>query len=286
MSLRFEAYPAPDPLPELARGAAGRRETGIGDVLEGPVPVGGMVAGADERGPDGIQKERGDARIVEEGIDQPEERMTFVLGIGVNRGVAIGARRIAGQTAAALSVLDDDDLSLESLGMLEDPLDEAPDEVRIGASPVLPLGVHLDEDDVVGGDKAVGPVGAPGEGGPVELEAVPAHQIDERVHAGVPVPRRKGVFWDARDPEQRIPGIGRLFRRVRRLTAGKRQGGRSGHGQPDEISSFHDLTSSILRGAVNNLHNPRCSPSTSRAIEKSKDSNFLPGIVLVGPAPF
>jgi hypothetical protein len=35
----------------------------------------------------------------------------------------------------------------------------------------------------------------------------------------------------------------------------------------------------LLRGAVNNLHNPRCSPSTSRAIEKSKDIYFLPGIV-------
>ena len=42
---------------------------------------------------------------------------------------------------------------------------------------------------------------------------------------------------------------------------------------------------SLLRGAVNNLHDPRCSPSASRAIGKSKDIYFLPGIVITSPAP-
>ncbi len=37
--------------------------------------------------------------------------------------------------------------------------------------------------------------------------------------------------------------------------------------------------SGLLRGAVNILHNPCCSPSTSRAIEKSEDNYILPGLV-------
>jgi len=51
------------------------------------------------------------------------------------------------------------------------------------------------------------------------------------------------------------------------------------------ISVMSVLSKLLLRGAVNNLHNPRCSPSTSRATEKSKDIYFLPGIVYKRKAP-
>ena len=50
--------------------------------------------------------------------------------------------------------------------------------------------------------------------------------------------------------------------------------------RPDagEESGFH-RSLIILRGAASSLHNPRRSPSTSRAKEKSGNSNFPPGIV-------
>ena len=39
------------------------------------------------------------------------------------------------------------------------------------------------------------------------------------------------------------------------------------------------LIDKILRGSASPLHNLGCSPSTSRAIEKSEDGYFPPGIV-------
>ena len=133
--------------------------------------------------------------------------MAFVLGVGVDLAVPVGARRIAGQAAPALAVLDDDDFAVETVGVLEDALDEAPDEVGVRAAAVLPLGVDLDQDDVSGGDEAVRPVLGAGDGGAVELEPLAAHEIDEGIDPGVPVPRREGVVGDPGDPEDGIPGV-------------------------------------------------------------------------------
>ena len=71
LEVRAVGRAVPDPFPEFDPPAAGRRETGIGDVLVAPVPLGLVLAGADERAPDGVEEERGNAGVAEETIDEP-----------------------------------------------------------------------------------------------------------------------------------------------------------------------------------------------------------------------
>ena len=235
--------PVPDPFAELDAPAARRRETRIRDVLVGPVAVGRVLGRADEVPPDGIEQERRDAGVIEQAVDEPEERVALVLGVGVDPGVAaVGARGVAGQAAPALAVLDDDHLAAEPVGMLEDALDDAADEVAVGAAAVFPLGVDLDEHDVGGRDEAVRPVERAGDRGPVELEPVPAHEAEEGVHARMAVARNDGVGRDLGHLENVVPGVRRLIGGGRCLAPDERQRGRADQAQLDEIPSLHGDT--------------------------------------------
>jgi hypothetical protein len=122
-----------------------------------------VIAGRDEVGHDRVEKKGGDAGIVEDRVDDVIEIVAGVVGVGLDAAVRVAvAGVVAVKAAAALPVLENDDLAAEAVGVGQDPLDQAADDVAVGGAPVLPLGVDLDEDDVVGVDEAGGAAEGPG----------------------------------------------------------------------------------------------------------------------------
>ena len=89
---------------------------------------------------------------------------------------------VAVKTSSALPILEYYYLSIEAIWVLQDSLYYPPDNVRVGAPFVLPLGIHLDKNDVTLIDQTIGAtyVGVPL--GTVEIHTLFAHQIQEGVN--------------------------------------------------------------------------------------------------------
>src|SRR4030042_5182083 len=124
----------PDSLLELHPVAAGGREARVGNALEFPVTVSGMVIAVDESPADRVEKRGRHPPVAEDFVNQVKEMMALIVGIGMNGAAsAIGRSRSAAEVSPALAVLDDDHLAVKPVRVVEDPLDKAPDEVGIGA---------------------------------------------------------------------------------------------------------------------------------------------------------
>ena len=110
--------------------------------------------------------------------------MRFVLRVGVHGGVgiALSPHHIAVHTPTPLSVVHQHDLSLESLRMVENPLDQSPYHIRVGASPILPLSVDLEQDHIVLCDQTIASPKRKILLRPVQLHPIVPHHVNERIH--------------------------------------------------------------------------------------------------------
>lgn len=129
--------------------------------------------------------------------------MLLVLSVGVNFAVPICGRRIAVEAAPALAVLYDHDFALEAVRVFKNALDEALYQIAVCAASVFPLGIDLEENDIVCRDQAVGSVLSSPRCCPVELEAVLAHEVEESVNSDMMISCRNGLVGDLRHAEER-----------------------------------------------------------------------------------
>ncbi len=203
-----KALPKLDPLP------VDRRKTGIGDIFEDSISVVQVIVRGDEIGRHVVEKKSGDAGIVEDRIDDIIETMVGVVGIGLDGAVRVAVAGVAAaEAAAALAVLKNNDLSAETVGVGQDSLDQAAHDVAVGRAPILPLGIDLDEDDVIGVDEAGGAAEGPRRARPIEFKPPASHEGQQAVNAGViflagpEIKRQAGHAFDPEDVIQNSGGI-------------------------------------------------------------------------------
>ncbi len=196
----------PDAFAEFHPVAEPGGEAGVGDIFPFAIAVGGVVAGLDKPVAQGIEEDGRNRLAGEDGVHEIEEAVGPVVGVGLHGGVPlVGGARVAIQAAPALAVFHDHHLAREAVGVIEDPLDQAADDVAVGAAAMLPLGIDLDEDHVIFGDHAPRAAESGLGRGPVKFQAMGAHEAEEGVHAGVIVSAAappEGLIRDIPDPEQ------------------------------------------------------------------------------------
>jgi len=174
--------PRPNPFPQLHPPPAGCGEAGIGDVFEAAVAVGFMIVFANEGETDGVEKIGRNPGIVEYPVDEVEEGMALVHGVGSDLAVPVPGN-IAGEAAPPLAIVKDHDFAPEAVRMSEDSVDQAADDVAVRAASALPLGVDLDQDHVVGGDESHRPGRRSLSRSAIKRDPPPFHKGQKRVHA-------------------------------------------------------------------------------------------------------
>ncbi len=113
--------------------------------------------------------------------------MSPPVGVGAHSSIRVPRRRVAPETSPTLPVLDQHDLPGKPVRVVQHPLDQAAHHVAVGAAAVLPLHVHLDQHDIIGGDESLASAhGAPAPRA-VELHPLSSHQIHQALDAGVAV---------------------------------------------------------------------------------------------------
>jgi hypothetical protein len=126
------------------------------------------------------------------------------------------------EVSSPLTIFKDYHLASETVEMIKNRLDQTPDEIAIRTSPVFPLGIHLDQDYIIGLDQ---PAGSAQDGllrGTVEFQPAPSHPVEEVFHAGVAVsvsPGQKGLAGNTGNPVKRAGG-----RRPEAGNEGRKQG--------------------------------------------------------------
>ena len=147
--------------------------------------------------------------------------MTLVHSVGMDLVIRIRRASIACQTAPSLAVLDDDDLAHKSVGVIQDALDETADNIAVGRPPVFPLGIDLDQDDIVRSDKSQRAATSCLNPRSIKFQSVAAHQVEELLNTGVEVwilSVEEGIVGDSVYAENRT-----LKRIVSRCRANERR---------------------------------------------------------------
>ena len=92
---------------------------------------------------------------------------------------------------------------MEAVGVLKDAMNESAQHVGVGAAAAFPLGVDLEDHDVIGGDEAVGAAQNAVLRGLVEFFAVQRELMQQRIHADVSelaVVRGAVIYTEDRGP--------------------------------------------------------------------------------------
>jgi hypothetical protein len=141
-----------------------------------------MFGISDKGTPNGIEQIRGDAGITEKIVNEKKKTLILIIGIGVDTCIRIIRFSITIQTSPSLTVFENDYLPPETIGMIQEALDQAPDEIAVGAPTVFPLGIHLDQNDIVGSDHPRRPAQNRALEGAVKLQSVFSHQVKEGIY--------------------------------------------------------------------------------------------------------
>ena len=144
----------PEALSQLNPMASRRCETRVGDILIKPIAILLVIVSPKDGSPDGVEQGGRDPRIMTHGIDEVEKTMALIIGVGVNGVVRVAppSQGIAVKAPLALPILEDDHFACKTIGMVQNSPNQPPDEVAVGTATILPLGIHLDQNDIVGRD--------------------------------------------------------------------------------------------------------------------------------------
>ena len=140
------------------------------------------------------------------------EALTFVIGIGMDAAVRIASPTpsISIQASLALTVFKDYYFTGEAVGMVQNSLDQATDKIGVCGSAILPLGVHLDQDDIVWFDHSRSTTQSGLMGRTVEFQPLVSQKTEKSVNASVVVSvpvAIKGLVRNIFHPENRTAGI-------------------------------------------------------------------------------
>ena len=131
-----------------------------------------------------------------------EFREGFVFGLV---GVAVDPVECGGP---ALAVFEDHNFAVEAVGVLQDAMDEAAQHVGVGAAAAFPLGVDFEDDDVVGGDEAVGAAEGAAFRGAVEFFAAQRELVQQCIDADVAqLAVVRGAVIDAENLSALVAGL-------------------------------------------------------------------------------
>jgi hypothetical protein len=130
--------------------------------------------------------------------------MILIVCIGVDGGVSVNG--IAIQAPLSLTILENDRFAPETVRVAQDALNEPPYEVAVRASPILPLGVNLDENYIFGIDQPIRTTQNRFPRRTVEFQTAPPHPVKKTLYPLVIVSvslAQKWLVGDSGNPVER-----------------------------------------------------------------------------------